>query len=186
MLFNATLLNKTNFMRYVFLFMLLPCMWSCTKDRNKLGLVDAYVPVYMNTGDVKTISQVSPQPITNGGKIATIGNFLFQVESNEGIHVIDISNPALPRKISFLKIPFCNEVTLRGNYLYSNNVSDLIALNISNINNISVSSRIPNAFPAIQTQYPPQTGVYFECADNNKGMVFKWELKKVNNPNCRR
>ena len=173
-------------MRYFLMCAILLCLGSCTKNTNQLGEVDAYVPIYGNVGDLKLITQQTPQPIVKGGKIAVIGNHFFQVESGDGIHVIDISNPIIPRKISFLRIPLCNEVTLRGNFLYTNNVSDLVTLNISDINNITTASRIINAFPNMQTQYPPQTNVYFECADINKGMVIGWELKKVNNPKCRR
>jgi len=173
-------------MKYLLLLFLVACLWSCTKESNKIGEVDAYVPVYADPTTLKIIIQQSPQPITAGGKIAAIGNYLFQVETNQGIHVIDISNPANPRKISFIRIPLCNEATIRGNFLYSNNGSDLISLNITNINNIILSSRIINAFPITQAQYPSKTGIYFECADINKGMVLRWELKKVNNPKCRR
>ena len=173
-------------MRYVLLLLLLTCFWSCTKNNNQVGLVDAYVPVYADLATLKNISQQGPQPIVAGGKIAVINNYLFQVETNEGIHVIDIGNPTNPQKISFIKIPMCNEATIKGNFLYTNNASDLVTLNITNINNISVSSRIINAFPNVQAQFPTQSGVYFECADNNKGKVLRWELKKVNNPKCRR
>ncbi|MBC7868070.1 MAG: hypothetical protein H7X88_11110 [Gloeobacteraceae cyanobacterium ES-bin-316] len=173
-------------MRYLLIIALITGFCSCDKDAEKPGLVDAYVPVYGDKGELKNIIQQTPQPIIHGGKIATLGNYLYQVEEGEGIHIINIANPSQPQKISFIKIPLCNEVTLRGNFLYTNNVNDLLVLNISNISNISVASRTENAFPSQQAQYPPQTGVYFECADNSKGLVLRWELKKVNNPTCKR
>lgn len=160
--------------------------WSCTKESNMPGLVDALVPVYGNQAELKTITQQNAQPISMGGKIATIGNYLFQVEDGNGIHVINIANPASPQKLSFIKIPLCNEVTLKGNFLYTNNVNDLVVLNISNISAITVIARIENAFSNLQAQYPAQTGVYFVCPDNNKGLVIGWELKKINNPACKR
>lgn len=159
---------------------------ACEKDTDKPGLVDAYVPIYGNKAALKNVTQQPAQPIVNGGKIATIGNYLFQVEEGNGIHVINISNPAAPQKLSFIKIPLCSEVTLRGNFLYSNNVTDLVVLDLSNINNITLASRIENAFPALQAQYPSQVGVYFECPDVSKGQIIGWELKKVNNPKCKR
>jgi hypothetical protein len=159
---------------------------ACTKDANKPGLVDAYVPIYGNLATIKTFSQLPSRPIVKGGKIAVIGSYLFQVEDGSGIHVINISDPAVPQKISFLNIPLCNEVTLKGNYLYTNNADDLLVLNFSNINSITLSSRLANAFPNTELQYPPQTGVYFECPDPASGPVIGWELKQVNNPKCKR
>ena len=173
-------------MKYLFFFSFAIFFASCKKDSNKPGLVDALVPIYGDQANLKSIVQKPAQPITFGGKIATLGNYLFQVEEGAGIHVIDIANPAQPQKVSFIKIPFCNEVTLRGNLLYTNNVKDLVVLNISNISNITVSARIENAFPIPDVQYPPQTNVYFECADNSKGPILGWEMKKINNPKCKR
>lgn len=159
---------------------------ACEKKSKGPGLVDAYVPVYGNQAELKIIAQQAAQPILNGGKIATIANYLFQVEDSKGIHVINISNPAAPQKLSFIKIPLCSEVTLRGNLLYTNNANDLLVLDISNISNITVLSRTENAFPIGEVLYPPDAGVYFECADASKGPVIGWELKKVNNPSCKR
>jgi hypothetical protein len=173
-------------MRYFMMAVLSIGLWSCTKDTSRPGLVDALVPIYGNQVELKTITQQAAQPIAVGGKIATIGNYLFQVEDGTGIHVVNIANPSSPQKLSFIKIPLCNEVTLRGNLLYTNNVNDLVVLNISDISNITVSARMENAFPSLLAQYPSQTGVYFECPDNSRGLVIGWELKKINNPTCKR
>jgi hypothetical protein len=173
-------------MRYLLMAVLSIGLWSCTKETNGPGMVDALVPVYGNQAELKTITQQAAQPISIGGKIATIGNYLFQVEDGSGIHVINIANPAAPQKLSFIKIPLCNEVTLRDNLVYTNNMDDLVVLDISNISNITVIARIENAFPNLLAQHPSQTGIYFECPDNSKGLVIGWELKKVNNPTCKR
>lgn len=158
---------------------------SCDKTPSGPGEVDTYVPIYGSMAEARNISQVGPQPIVNGGKIATFGRYVFQVESEKGIHIIDYTNAAAPVKLSFLKIPLCREVTLKDNFLYTNNISDLVALNISNISNIQVSARIQNAFPAFNQQYPDATGIYFQCVDPGK-FVTGWEIKKTLNPKCRR
>lgn len=173
-------------MKYISLIFFAALLGSCKKNSANPGLVDALVPVYGSQADLKVITQQPPQPIDVGGKIATIGNYLFQVEEGMGIHVFNIANPAVPQKLSFIKIPLCNEVTLKGNFLYTNNANDLVVLNISNISNIAVSSRIENAFPLTQMEYPNQRNVYFECPDKSKGPIVKWEMKKVNNPKCKR
>ena len=60
---------------------------SC--KNNGVGSVTAYVPVYTSLQDAQQIVLQSPQPIINGGKIAAQGNFVFQVETDKGIHIID-------------------------------------------------------------------------------------------------
>jgi hypothetical protein len=47
-------------------------------------------------------------------------------------------------------------------------------------------NRIENAFPQINQEYPPFTGVYFECVDPSKGVVIGWEEKQIDQPKCRR
>ena len=153
---------------------------------NGVGSVDAYIPVYSTSPDDKKIELQLPQPILSGGKIATLGNYVFQVENDKGIHIIDYSNPAAPVKKGFIKNFLCRELAIKGNYIYTNNLADLVVIDISNVNTVSVSSRINNAFPDLSLQYPPASNCYFECADPAKGLVVRWDLKKVNNPKCRK
>ncbi len=172
--------------KYLLAISAVACLSSCLRNKNDLGVVDAYKPVYGDMNLLKLVSQQAAAPIVNGGKIAKAGSYLYQVEEGKGIHIIDVSNPSAPQKKSFLNIPVCNEVTLKGSYLYTNNANDLVVLNVSDINNVTLSSRTANAFPSLEVYYPPQTGVYFECADPSKGVVIGWELSKVNNPKCSR
>ena len=161
-------------------------LFSCNDKNNGLGKVDAYVPVYANMHDATQISWQSPQAIVNGGKIATIGNRLYQVEADKGIHVIDISTPAAPVKIGFIKNSLCRELSLKGSYIYTNNLTDLVVLDVTNANTVTVTSRISDAFPDLALQYPPVTNCYFECADPEKGIVIQWVLQQVDNPKCKR
>ena len=153
---------------------------------NGVGHVDAYMPVYASAADAKQIVLQSPQPIVNGGKIATLGNVVFQVETDKGIHIIDYSNPAVPVKKGFIKNALCRELALKGNSIYTNNLSDLVVIDISNSTAVTVTSRINNAFPDLALQNPTCTDCYFECADPTKGLVIQWNKQKVNNPKCRR
>jgi hypothetical protein len=161
-------------------------MFFISCRNNGVGSVDAYIPVYSTSPDDKKVELQLPQPITNGGKIATLGNYVFQVENDKGIHIIDYSNPAAPVKKGFIKSFLCRELAIKGNYIYTNNLADLVVIDISNVNTVSVSSRINNAFPDLSLQYPPAANCYFECADPAKGLVVRWDLQKVNNPKCRK
>jgi len=163
------------------------CILSLTACRNNgVGKVDAYVPIYGNVQETKQITLQSPQPIVNGGKIATLGNYVYQVETDKGIHIIDYTNPAAPVKKGFIKDALCRELAIKGNYIYTNNLTDLVVIDISNPNVVTVSSRIDNSFPDLATQYPPCSGCYFECADPAKGMVIQWTKQQVTNPKCKK
>jgi len=163
------------------------CILSLTACRNNgVGKVDAYVHIYGNVQETKQITLQSPQPIVNGGKIATLGNYVYQVETDKGIHIIDYTNPAAPVKKGFIKDALCRELAIKGNYIYTNNLTDLVVIDISNPNVVTVSSRIDNSFPDLATQYPPCSGCYFECADPAKGMVIQWTKQQVTNPKCKK
>ncbi|HHN47860.1 MAG TPA: hypothetical protein ENN08_02830, partial [Bacteroidales bacterium] len=50
---------------------------------------------------------------------------------NQGIHVVDNSNPASPQIISFIAIPGNYDLAIRGNILFADSYIDLVALDIS-------------------------------------------------------
>lgn len=174
-------------MRYLCYLCLLLCC-SCTDDdwrpREK---VQAYIPVYsQDTTRLKTITALPPQPVAKAGKIYVLGTTLFQAEEDSGIHVIDYSDKQHPQRIAFIKVPGCNELAVKGSYLYVNNYEDLVVLDVSHLPEVTVTQRLNNVFQNPRQQYPPEKGVYFECADNSKGWVVDWKLATINKPKCQR
>ncbi len=150
------------------------------------GTRSAYAPVYAKLADLSAIATLPPQATIKAGKIYAYGNYIFQNDLNTGIHIIDNAVPANPKKIAFLKIPFSTEIAIKGNYLYTNSVSDLLVFNLASPQQPQLVNRVSNAFPIINQNYPSQTNVYFECADAEKGIVVDWELKQITNPACKR
>lgn len=165
---------------------LLMCLYSCYPEpRVKDDDSQAYVPVYMSAVEKNNIASFSPRATEKSGKIYAFGNYIFQNDVNKGIHIIDNSDRAHPQKIAFLNIPYNTEFAVRGNYIYANNVNDLVVIDISNIHYPSVVKRMENAFPYINQQYPPLSG-YFVCPDPAKGVIVDWELQAVKSPTCKR
>lgn len=158
---------------------------SCGNKVSDVGEVEGFIPVYASSLQLNDIRSTPPVPIVNGGKIATKANYLYQVETSQGIHVFNISNPAQPVRIAFIKIPFCEELTIKDNYLFSNNFRDLVVLNIADPQNVTVTQRVANAFPESKNNFPPEPG-YFVCADPSKGPVASWVKQTINNPRCSR
>jgi len=153
--------------------------------------VEGFVPVYSNDiSAIKQISSESSRATEKAGKIYTSGNLLFQVELDSGIHIINYSNPNDPKKIGFIKSWLCKEVSVKNGFIYTNNMADLVVIDISNLNNVHEVSRVANVFPDLALQYPPKENsfefVYFECPDPSKGVIVSWKKQIINNPKCRR
>jgi hypothetical protein len=150
------------------------------------GTTQGYAPVYAKLADLAAIATVPPQATLKAGKIYAYGNYIFQNDLNTGIHIINNATPASPQKIAFLKIPFSTEIAIKGNYLYTNSVSDLLVFNLASPQQPQLINRVVNAFPIINQNYPPVNNIYFECPDAEKGIVVDWELKQITNAACKR
>jgi hypothetical protein len=168
------------------LLLLLPPFFACVQDRNRSGQTMGYVPVYLPAATSHQISSGAPVATKNAGKIYAYQNYLFQVEQGQGIHIIDNSVPQQATKVAFINVPGCSEIAIKSNHLYTNNVNDLVVLSLANITAPALVSRQQGAFPQLENNYPPQTGVFFECVDPAKGIVIGWEQKMLSDPKCRR
>lgn len=147
---------------------------------------NAFVPVYVSSAAIKQINIEAPKPVSKAGKIYVYGTYLFENDVNTGIHIIDCSDRSHPKKVSFISIPICTEVAVKGNYLYTNNFTDLLTFDISNPASPTLVKRIADFFPLTNQTFPPYTNVAFECADASKGVVVSWEQKNIKTPICRR
>jgi len=66
------------------------------------------------------------------GKIYAYGNYIFINERYEGIHIINNSDNGNPQKISFIPITGNVDMAVKEGILYADNVTDLLAIDISN------------------------------------------------------
>ena len=122
---------------------------SCSKG-DYADPVTFYRPVFKSKAEVRAaVKSTSARDIIAGGKIFTQGDYLFLVDVNRGVHVIDISNISQPRKVAFIPIPGCNDIAVRGNFLYADLSSDLITIDVSNPLNATLKKVIPNVFPRL-------------------------------------
>lgn len=150
------------------------------------GRVEGYRPVYMAPQQAKTIEVTGVEPLENPGKIFWYHNFMMLTDQRKGVHIIDISNPANPQKLNFISIPGVNDVAVKSSYLYADNITDLVVLDISNVYDISFETRVNNVYPATNQMYPQHATGYFECVDTTKGLVVGWEKTMLEDPKCRR
>jgi len=138
----------------------------------------ANVPVYMEF-DVfrKSVKKTSPKELTSPGKIYFKDNFLYINENQQGVHVIDNSNPSAPNTIAFIEIPGNVDIAIKGNILYADSYIDLVAIDISDPSNPIEVDRIEDAFPNVLPMVDASFPIY--GLDFTKGVVVGWDNKEV-------
>jgi hypothetical protein len=172
---------------WVFLLGLFIGLDACTPPETEPNLSDnrpTYRPVYASYSDIRKIETLEPQPLKRPGKIYIKDNFLFINELERGVHVVDNTDPTHPAPIAFISIPGNHDMAMKGDILYADNATDLVALDISNPHGVRISKRIENAFTA--ASYPTERNIRFECPDPDKGYVVRWELATIKNAKCYR
>lgn len=163
---------------------------ACTKPyvdpvRPVPETTDGWAPIYDSTNSSKIIKATAPRPIVRGGRIYIKDSILYQVEQGRGIHAINVAKKDAPVKIGFLEVVGAQEMAIIGNVLYTNNLNDLVAINIADISAPKVADRISGAFHIFDAVYPPGSG-WYECIDSRKGKVVGWEIKSLTRPQCNR
>jgi hypothetical protein len=163
---------KTKYLNGLAPFLILSVLFlgSCKKDKCiQTVTYKAYEPVYMSYDELRSSVKSEPaQPLKNPGKIYMKGNYIFVSEIDKGIHIINNSNPSAPQNVAFIKIPGNVDIAATGNTLYADSYIDLLALDITNPQNVTVLKRIENALP--QRAF---TGGYY--ADPTKGVAIEWK-----------
>lgn len=155
---------------------------SCRKPDNK-QMKEGYTPIYLSKHDAYDISFKAPQPVENPGKIYIKDSSIYLVEKDEGIHVINNSNPQSPEITGFLKIPGIKNISIKTHVLYAENFTDIVAVDISDIKSPRIAKRIKDVNPVKNIMAPEEDG-WFECADTTKGYVIGWRKQTINNPKC--
>jgi hypothetical protein len=167
-------------------FSLLCLLTSCDQWENVPNFdveeVEGVRPIYATESEVE-IKSLTARNIEKPGKIYVINDYLLVVDELKGLHIFDNRNSGNPVNVGFIQIAGSTDLAIRDNILYANQASDLLAIDVSNPQNIKLVSRVKNVFP-FASQYPPQGGIYFECPDPAKGIVIGWETATLNSPEC--
>ena len=120
---------------------------NCDKEKCTRSYT-LYEPIYTTLSQVRANMKSNPaQALKNPGKIYIYGSYIFLNESNEGIHIIDNTNPSSPKNIAFVNIPGNIDLAVKGNILYADSYGDLVAFDISNPLNVTAKKFVNNAFP---------------------------------------
>jgi len=120
---------------------------SCVKDTCTRRYT-YWEPVYRTKDEVRgNIKNNSPREIQKPGKIYVRGSYIFLNEIDRGIHIIDNSNKSAPRNIAFIDIPGNLDIAVKGNILYADFYTDMVAIDITNPQQTIVKKFTENIFP---------------------------------------
>ncbi|MFT4532947.1 MAG: hypothetical protein ACJA1A_000135 [Saprospiraceae bacterium] len=121
---------------------------SCTKDYGKVEVT--YQEATAIYGDIEAIRSQplneTIREITNPGKIYLGNDVILIGEEQEGIHVIDNSDPINPTSVNFINIPGNKEFFVKDNKIYAETYYDLVKIDISDMYNAVLDSRAEYVF----------------------------------------
>jgi len=139
-------MKKTGIYLYLF-FLLGVFLGSCTDDCDSKLFYTYLAPVYMTTEEIRSSFEFrEPADLSRPGKIYLYGSYLFVNESGKGVHIINNSDRKNPVSIGFVNIPGNYDMAVKGNILYADNYVDLLAIDISNVNDIKMVKRLEGVF----------------------------------------
>jgi hypothetical protein len=120
---------------------------NCDKEKVTVTNV-TYEPIYKTLTEVRADMKSGPaRTLQNPGKIYIFGKYIFLNELNEGIHIIDNSDPTAPKNIAFIPVPGSVDLAVTGNTLYADSYSDLVTFDISNPRAVVAKKFLNNVFP---------------------------------------
>ncbi len=162
-------------MKTVLLLIAVIALSSCWKPYGRHGGETPYTqqkvwgskPVYAAISAAKKVIYTpQKEPLLKAGNIYAYGKYIFQVDHGRGIHVIDNSDPATADRIGFITVKGCEQISIKGGYIYTNSYADLVTLDISDPKNMREVSRVSNAFPELGFSYylaQPEESGYYLC-----------------------
>lgn len=158
-------------------------------------LVDVtyFVPVYETTNQLaQKVSIDPPKDYAEAGKIVTYQQYIFINKPQEGIHVVDNSDPANPQNLHFISIPGSLDMSIIDDHLYSDMYSALVVFDISSITEPQLIEdfTVEDVFyynPYITLDVVINTteiGQYtrYEPIDNSLGIVTSWRTEVRQEP----
>jgi hypothetical protein len=120
---------------------------GCLKDYT-VRQVTYYKPLFKTTAEVRAdIKSSDAEILAQPGKLVYKDGFVYLNEMMKGVHVIDMRNPAQPVNKAFIKIPGSVDIAVRGNILYADMYTDLVAIDISDPNNVKLKKTVEGVFP---------------------------------------
>lgn len=153
---------------------------GCFKGNIEPYSSTSYRPIYVSRSEIEKVFVTTPQALKTPGKIYIKDGYLFVNEANKGVHVFNNKDPKKPLKIAFIQIPGNTDIAIRGAIMYADNYTDLLSFDVTNPTETKLLNRMKDTFP--NQEFPPYSGINFECVNNAKGTVIGWEKIDYTSP----
>ena len=138
--------------KYTYILLVLTIAFSSCMDKYT-EVFTANSPIYLSYEDLRSAIKKSDQrDLVNTGKIYFKDGYIFVNEELKGIHIIDNRNPQNPDNIGFIEIPGNVDIAIKDDILYADSYIDLVAIDISDINNPVEVHRVEEVFPYTTSQ----------------------------------
>ncbi len=145
---------------------------SCTDQCESEKTYHYFEPIFTSMEEIRaSVFVTTPTEIKQVGKIYFSNDYLFVNEPNEGVHVINNSHPEQPVNVAFINIPGAFDLAVKGNILFSDSYMDLVAIDISDLQNLKEIGRLENVYDEYNSY-----GFY---ASSEQGVVTGWEEKST-------
>ncbi|MEM7655301.1 MAG: hypothetical protein AAF399_04165 [Bacteroidota bacterium] len=137
---------------------------TCTEERRYY----AYEPVYLSFDDLRaSVQSEASRDLKQPGKLYFKDQFIYITEVNEGVHVYNNQNPSDPQAVGFIQVPGIRDLAIKGNVLYVDSYTDLVAIDITDPLAVEEVNRELDVFPYGSTH----PGLW---ADPSQGVAIDW------------
>ncbi len=133
-------------------FIMLLVLSSCADKQ--LQTFTANVPIYISYEELRSSFEVNQGiALKKPGKIYFMEPYMYINEYQEGIHVIDLSDPGNPQQKAFISIPGNMDMAIRNNVLYADSYIDLLMIDISDPLQPTLIQRVEKLFEYVIPPY---------------------------------
>ncbi len=121
---------------------------SCFKSKGEIEMTyEKAIAVYGNLDEIRQRPiLLGKQAIESPGKIFIGQDYILIGEKGKGIHIFNNLDMTAPERMSFIQIPFNKEFYVKGNMIYAESLYDLMKIDISDVYNPVLVSRVKNIF----------------------------------------
>lgn len=147
---------------------------GCVQDRCAQQVTYlSYEPIYLTFEELRAAGKTeAARELNRPGKLYYKDGYIFINEVSKGIHVIDNRDVNNPTNIGFINLPGSHDLAAKGNILYSDSYTDLVAIDITDPSQTSIVGREVNVFPYGMWH----DGFY---ADMEYGVAIDWVEREV-------
>ncbi len=131
-------------------FLLLALFSSCLEETcEERRTVVGFEPITTTAGEWRGNSTFFcgiPEPVCTASGFYVYQQYLFIVEENKGLHILDNSDSNNPIPVTFMQAPGGQGIAVRNNILYINQYTDLVAFSLDNPERPELVGRTEDVF----------------------------------------